>query len=107
MKIVLRDIVYETSNSFIELTIREVDGEIIAGTGYVGENLYGDAMFFQDIDESKLNEPGKNVMVSNFKDNATNKIYVDINDNKSTKNVIKETCSLLNTMAIFERENAL
>jgi hypothetical protein len=107
MKVNLKDIVYKTDNSFVELTIDSVDGAVMVAPGYIGENLYGDAMFFEEVDKEKLNEPGKNVMVSDFSKNSTNKIYIDIDTNRSTKNIIKESCSLLNTMAIFERENTL
>lgn len=105
MKVNLRGIKYKVENSFVEVTIADVDGRVFTPHGYVGENLYGDAMFFEEVDDDKLNEPGKNIMVSDFGENSTNKIYIDINEDKSTKNIIKETCSLLNTMAIFEREN--
>lgn len=107
MRVKLGSIEYDTGNSFIELTVVGVDGVSIIESGYIGENLYGDAMFFKDVENGKLNEPGKNVMVSDFGDGVTDKIYIDVNENKSAQNIIKETCSLLNTMAIFERENTL
>lgn len=105
MKVNLRDIKYKPDNSFIEVTLKGVDGEVKVEHGYVGENLYDDAMFFEEVEDEKLNEPGKNIMVSDFGANSSNKIYIDINTDKSTRNVIKETCSLLNTMAVFERQN--